>query len=159
MAEKKENKKQYPFDIARILEFLPHRYPMLLVDRVLELVHGERIKAIKNVTINEPFFQGHFPKLPVMPGVMIIEALAQAAGLLALDYLSEEMRGKAVFFMSIDKVKFRKMVVPGDQLILEAEVLQWRPKVNPKIVKVAAKASVDGILATEAELMAAFAGE
>lgn len=151
------NNVQEPFDIAKILSFLPHRYPMLMVDRVVELVRGERIKALKNVTINEPFFQGHYPGQPIMPGVMIIEALAQAAGLLSLDYLPPERRGQAVYFMSIDKVKFRKMVVPGDQLVLEAEVLQWRPKVNPKIVKVGAKASVNGVLATEAELMAAFA--
>lgn len=150
---------QYPFDIAKILEFLPHRFPMLMVDRVVELKHGESIKAIKNVTINEPFFQGHYPAMPIMPGVLIVEALAQAAGLLALDYLPPELRQRAVYFMSIDKVKFRKVVVPGDQLVLEAEVLQWRPKVNPKVVKVAARASVDGVLATEAELMAAFADE
>lgn len=150
----------YPFDIAKILEFLPHRYPMLMVDRVLEVDRGKRIKAIKNVTINEPFFQGHYPQQPVMPGVLIVEALAQAAGLLALDYLPPEMRGRAVYFMSIDKVKFRKMVVPGDQLILEAEILQWRPKgTMPKVIRVACKASVDGVLATEAELLAAFADE
>ena len=154
-----KNKELYPMDITKILEFLPHRYPILMVDRVLELERGKRIKAIKNVTINEPFFQGHFPKQPVMPGVLIIEALAQTAGLLAMDYIPSEVRGRSVYFMSIDNVKFRKMVVPGDQLVLEVEVLQWRPKELPKIVKVSAKASVDGILATEAELMAAFADE
>lgn len=155
-----ETKKLFSFDIAKILEFLPHRYPMLMVDRVVELEHGKRIKAIKNVTINEPFFQGHYPKQPVMPGVLIVEALAQAAGLLALEYLPAEMRGRAVYFMSIDKVKFRKMVIPGDQLVLEAEILQWRPKgTTPKVIRVACKASVDGALATEAELMAAFADE
>lgn len=155
-----ETKEIISFDIAKILEFLPHRYPMLMVDRVLEIERGVKIKALKNITINEPFFQGHYPQQPVMPGVLIVEALAQAAGLLALDYLPPEMRGRAVYFMSIDKVKFRKMVVPGDQLILEAEVLQWRPKgAAPKVIRVAAKASVDGVLATEAELMAAFADE
>lgn len=155
-----ENKLQTGFDIDTILEYLPHRFPMLLVDRVLEIDRGKSIKALKNVSINEPFFQGHFPKQPIMPGVLIVEALAQAAGLLALDYLPEHRRGSAVYFMSIDKVKFRKMVVPGDQLMLEAEILHWRPKgPNPKVIRVAAKASVDGVLATEAELMAAFADE
>lgn len=155
-----EVKASCPYDIGNILEFLPHRYPMLMVDRVLEVKKGEYIKAIKNVTINEPFFQGHYPQQPIMPGVLIIEALAQAAGILALDYLPPEMRGRAVYFMSIDKVKFRKMVVPGDQLVLEAQVLQWRPKGSaPKVIRVACKASVDGVLATEAELMAAFADE
>lgn len=154
------NSEQYPLDIAKILDFLPHRYPMLMVDRVLELERGKYIKALKNVTINEPFFQGHYPQQPIMPGVLIVEALAQSAGLLALDYLPPEMRRRAVYFMSIDKVKFRKMVVPGDQLILEAELLQWRPKGDkPKVIRVGAKASVNGVLATEAELMAAFGDE
>lgn len=151
---------QGQLDITKILDFLPHRYPMLMVDRVLEIERGKYIKALKNVSINEPFFQGHYPQQPIMPGVLIVEAMAQAAGLLALDYLPPKMRGRAVYFMGIDKVKFRKMVLPGDQLILEVELLQWRPKGdNPKIVRVGGKASVDGVLAAEAELLAAFGDE
>lgn len=151
--------KDLQFDINRILEFLPHRFPMLMVDRVLEIERGKYIKALKNVSINEPFFQGHYPKSPIMPGVLMIEALAQAAGLLALDSLPEEIRGRNIYFMSIDNVKFRKIVIPGDQLILEIDILQWRPKGGavPKIVRVAAKASVDGAIATECELLASFA--
>ena len=101
-------------DIARIMKLLPHRYPFLLLDRVLELDPGKRIVAIKNVTINEPFFQGHFPGRPVMPGVLLVEAMAQAAGALVLAHLGDEHAGKLVFFMSIDKARFRKPVVPGD---------------------------------------------
>jgi UDP-3-O-[3-hydroxymyristoyl] N-acetylglucosamine deacetylase/3-hydroxyacyl-[acyl-carrier-protein] dehydratase len=106
-------------DIARIMEVLPHRYPILLVDRVLELEPRRRVVAIKNVTINEPFFQGHFPGHPIMPGVLIVEAMAQAGGMLLMDQLAAD---KVVYFMALDRVKFRKPVVPGDQLRLEVEV-------------------------------------
>jgi beta-hydroxyacyl-ACP dehydratase FabZ len=136
-------------NINHILTQLPHRYPFILVDRVLEMVPGDRIVALKNVTINEPFFQGHFPGLPIMPGVLIIEALAQAGGLLALASIPDP-RNKLVFFMSIDKAKFRKPVVPGDQLILEITTLKFKPRVQ----KVAACAKVDDVVVTEAELMA-----
>lgn len=112
-----------PVDIKRIQQMLPHRYPFLLIDRVLELEVGKRLKALKNVTINEPFFTGHFPGHPVMPGVLILEALAQASG--ALVQLSAETRGGAsnplYYLVKIDKARFSKVVVPGDQLILEVE--------------------------------------
>jgi beta-hydroxyacyl-ACP dehydratase FabZ len=141
-------------DIQKILDLMPHRYPFLLVDRVLEIEVGQKIRALKNVTLNEPFFQGHFPGAPIMPGVLIIEAMAQAGGLLFLD---SEKRGDEDFifyFMAIDKVRFRKPVVPGDQLILEAEILRKRAKA----VKMANKALVDGKIVAEAELMASIAG-
>ncbi|MCH6547669.1 MAG: 3-hydroxyacyl-ACP dehydratase FabZ, partial [Gemmatimonadetes bacterium] len=109
-------------DITKILEVLPHRYPMLLVDRIIDSEPGKRIVGIKNVTINEPFFQGHFPGHPIMPGVLIIEAMAQTGGMLMMDTV-ENPQDKVVYFMTIDKVKFRRPVVPGDQLRLEVELL------------------------------------
>lgn len=112
-------------DIHDILKILPHRYPMLLIDRVLELKPRERIVAIKNVTINEPFFNGHFPGLPIMPGVLIVEAIAQAGGALLLTEV-EDHHNKVMFFTGIDRAKFRKPVSPGDQLRLEVEVKNWR---------------------------------
>jgi 3-hydroxyacyl-[acyl-carrier-protein] dehydratase len=140
-------------DIKEIIRLLPHRYPFLLVDRILE---GEKMKnlvGLKNVTINEPFFQGHFPSEPIMPGVLILEGMAQAGGILAY-YSMPEMVGKKLFyFAGIDKVKFRRPVVPGDQLIYEVEVI----KQKGKIWKMAGKAKVDDKLAAEAELMAALA--
>ncbi len=139
------------YDIQAIMDFLPHRYPFILVDRILDLVPGEKITALKNVTINEPFFQGHFPTYPIMPGVLIVEAMAQAAGILALESMSAEKRGAPVFFMGLDKVKFRKPVVPGDQLVLEVQIIKFRSKV----VKASGKAFVEDNLVAEAELMAA----
>ena len=139
-------------DIHQILKKLPHRYPFLLVDRVLELDPGKRIKALKNVTMNEPFFQGHFPAKPVMPGVLIIEALAQAGGILAAEIRGAEKQGEIIYFMGMDTVRFRKPVVPGDQLMLEARVLRMRSRV----AKMAGRALVDGQLVAEAELMASF---
>jgi 3-hydroxyacyl-[acyl-carrier-protein] dehydratase len=139
-------------DIRAIMERLPHRYPFLLVDRVIRLVAGEEIVALKNVTLNEPFFQGHFPIQPVMPGVLIIEALAQAGGILASESRGPEKRGEIIYFMGIDAVRFRRPVVPGDQLILEAKVLKMRSRV----AKMAGRALVEGQLAAEAELMASF---
>ena len=137
-------------DINQIMAYLPHRYPFLMVDRVLEIVAGERIRALKNVTINEPFFQGHFPGAPIMPGVLIVEGMAQTGGVLYFHSLSEEERGSLMYFMGIDNVKFRKPVVPGDQLIFTVEFLKQRKKV----VKMKGTATVDGELATEAEFLA-----
>ena len=105
-------------EIGEILEYLPHRYPFLLIDRVVEFESGHRIVGLKNVTMNEPFFQGHFPDHPIMPGVLILEAMAQAGGLLLMDTV-EDPKDKLVYFMSADKVKWRKPVVPGDQLMFE----------------------------------------
>ena len=140
------------YAIQKIMQFLPHRYPFLLVDRVLELEPGVRIVALKNVTINEPFFQGHFPGQPVMPGVLIVEAMAQAGGLLAYESGPADKHGQLIYFMGMDKVRFRKPVVPGDQLIFEARILRMRTKV----AKMAGTAFVDNQLVAEAELMASF---
>ncbi len=141
-------------DIMEIQRYLPHRYPFLLVDRILELEEGKRIVGLKNVTINEPFFQGHFPGQPVMPGVLILEAMAQVGGCLALSYLKKEGE-QAVYFMGIDKAKFRKPVIPGDNLRLEVEVLKRRG--NIWVFK--GEAYVEDTLVSEAELMAMMAGE
>jgi 3-hydroxyacyl-[acyl-carrier-protein] dehydratase len=140
------------FDIKSIIQQLPHRYPFLLVDRVVEFEKGKRIVALKNVTINEPFFQGHFPDTPIMPGVLIVEAMGQAGGVLVTQSLPPENRGKLIYFMGFDKVRFRKPVVPGDQLILELEMM----KLRSKVVKMAGIAKVDGKTAAEAQLMAAY---
>src|SRR6202046_2930756 len=118
-------------DIHDILKILPHRYPLLLIDRVLELKRKERIVAIKNVTINEPFFNGHFPGLPIMPGVLIVEAIAQAGGALLLTEV-EDRKHKVMVFTGIDRAKFRRPVSPGDQLRIEVEVQGWR--VIPRII-------------------------
>jgi len=136
-------------DAARIMQFLPHRYPMLLVDRVLDFVEGERIVGIKNVTINEPFFQGHFPGHPVMPGVLIVEAMAQCGGLLLMEQV-EEPENKVVYFMTMDRVKFRKPVTPGDTLVFELEVVQLRRHV----CRMAGRGVVGGEVVAEAEFMA-----
>jgi beta-hydroxyacyl-ACP dehydratase FabZ len=140
------------YDIQKIMACLPHRYPFLLIDRVIELEPGDRISALKNVTINEAFFQGHFPGQPVMPGVLIIEAMAQAGGILAYESSADANHGKLIYFMGMDKVRFRKPVVPGDQLIFVAKILKMRRKV----AKMAGTASVDNQLVAEAELMASF---
>ena len=139
-------------DILAIMQRLPHRYPFLLIDRIVRFVPGEEIVALKNVTMNEPFFQGHFPAKPVMPGVLIIEALAQAGGILAAEIRGQEKQGDIIYFMGMDAVRFRKPVVPGDQLMLEARVLKMRSRV----AKMAGRALVDGQLVAEAELMASF---
>ncbi len=139
-------------DILAIMQRLPHRYPFLLIDRIVRFVPGEEIVALKNVTMNEPFFQGHFPAKPVMPGVLIIEALAQAGGILAAELRGPEKQGDIIYFMGMDAVRFRKPVVPGDQLMLEARVLKMRSRV----AKMAGRALVDGQLVAEAELMASF---
>jgi len=136
-------------DIQKIMQHLPHRYPMLLVDRVVEFEPGRRIVGIKNVTINEPFFQGHYPGHPVMPGVLIIEAMAQVGGLLLMDAI-ENPEAKVVYFMSLDKVKWRRPVTPGDQLRFELEMLQMRRHV----CRMRGIGLVDGQLVAEAEMMA-----
>ncbi|MGA6924091.1 MAG: 3-hydroxyacyl-ACP dehydratase FabZ [Desulfosarcina sp.] len=140
------------FDIKSILRNLPHRYPFLLVDRVVSFEKNERIVALKNVTFNEPFFQGHFPDMPIMPGVLIVEAMGQAGGILVIQSLAPENRGKLIYFMGFDNVRFRKPVVPGDQLFLELEML----KLRSKVVKMAGVARVDDKIVAEAKLMAAY---
>ena len=137
-------------DIQYILRKLPHRYPFLLVDRVLEIEKNVRIKALKNVTINEPFFPGHFPARPVMPGVLILEAMAQAAALLSFESLDVEPgEDMVVYFVGIDGARFKRPVEPGDQLILEATI----DRVKSGIYRYKARATVEGQLACEAELM------
>ncbi len=139
-------------DIHKILKQLPHRYPILLVDRVLELEKGKRIKALKNVTINEPFFEGHFPNRPVMPGVLMLEALAQASALLSFDALGAAPDDQMIYyFAGMNDVRFRRPVEPGDQLILEAELLRMKAG----IFKFKTRALVGDELAVEAELTCA----
>lgn len=140
------------YNIQEIMDFLPHRYPFIMIDRILEIVPDEKITALKNVTINEPFFQGHFPGTPIMPGVLIVEAMAQAGGVLASVSLPQEKQGALIYFMGIDKVKFRKPVVPGDQLVVEVQILKQRLKA----IKMSAIATVDKKIVAEAELMATF---
>jgi len=138
-------------DIGRIMDVLPHRYPFLLVDRIIEVEGRQRIVGIKNVTINEPFFQGHFPGHPVMPGVLIIEAMAQVGGMLLLSYFEgQNIDDKVVYFMSLDNVKFRRPVIPGDQIRFELEMLSFRGKT----CKMKGEGYVDGQLVVEAEMMA-----
>jgi 3-hydroxyacyl-[acyl-carrier-protein] dehydratase len=137
-------------DIREILEHLPHRYPFLLVDRVIDVVPGERIVALKNVSVNEPFFPGHYPHHPVMPGVLIVEALAQAAAILSFKTLGGKPDDKSVYyFVGIDGARFKRPVSPGDQLILEVSILANKRG----IWKFSAQAKVDGQIAAEAELM------
>jgi 3-hydroxyacyl-[acyl-carrier-protein] dehydratase len=137
-------------DIHKILKLLPHRYPFLLVDRVIEFEKDKRIKALKNVTINEPFFNGHFPNRPVMPGVMMLEALAQTAALLSFESAGEAPdENTVVYFLGIDGARFKRVVEPGDQLILEASI----ERAKAGIFKYKARASVNGETAVEAELM------
>ena len=135
-------------DVTKIMDLLPHRYPFLLVDRVLEVQGTQKIVGLKNVTINEPFFQGHFPGHPIMPGVLIVEAMAQTGGLLLMDQIPDRDK-KVVYFMALENVKFRKPVVPGDQLRMEATI----ERAKAGIYKYRTHASVDGERAVEAELM------
>jgi len=142
-----------PLDIQRVMAALPHRYPMLLVDRVEELVPHKFIRAVKAVTINEGFFAGHFPGRPIMPGVLIVEALAQAAGVLAVESLELSGSGKLVYFMAIESAKFRAPVEPGVLLHLEVDFVQARSRV----CKFAGRALVDGRLVAEADFTAMIA--
>ncbi len=139
-----------PMDLQHILSILPHRYPFMLVDRVVECVPGSHIKAYKNVTYNEPFFQGHFPDLPIMPGVLILEALAQVGGLLGVADM-EDTSSKLFLFTGLDNVKFRRQVVPGDRLDLECSNPKWKLQ----LCKMDAKAYVDGKLVAQATITAA----
>jgi 3-hydroxyacyl-[acyl-carrier-protein] dehydratase len=138
-------------NIMEIMKRLPHRYPFLLVDRVLDVEEGKKITAIKNVTINEPFFVGHFAEFPVMPGVLIIEATAQVAGLLYVLSYGNRKDNELYFFAAIDKARFKRQVIPGDQLVFEVELL----KATRGIAKFKAVAKVDGQVAAEAEIMIA----
>jgi 3-hydroxyacyl-[acyl-carrier-protein] dehydratase len=144
---------ELPLSYEDITRVLPHRYPFLLVDRITELEPKKRVVGLKNVTANEPFFEGHFPGRPVMPGVLIIEAMAQVGGVLArLSVPATLEKGKedAIFFMSMDKVKFRRPVVPGDQIIFELDPL----RTGSRVWKMRGKATVDGEVVAEAELVA-----
>ncbi len=148
-----ENPRQEPargLDIRQIMAILPHRYPFLLIDRVLEVSPRKRIVAIKNVTINEQFFQGHFPEYAIMPGVLMVEAIAQAGGVLLLPEVPEH-ETKLLVFSGIERARFRRPVVPGDQLRIEVDVLNWRPLA----AKLLGKAYVEGKLACEATIMCA----
>jgi len=146
-----ESQVQLPMDIKAILDLLPHRYPFIMVDRILEFERGKNITGLKNVSMGEPFFQGHFPDEPVMPGVLILEGMAQVGAVLA--YLStDSIAGKLVFFAGLDKVRFRKVVRPGDQLIFKLEMIRQKSK----LTKMSGKAYVDDVLVTEADLLATF---
>ena len=137
-------------EIGAILDILPHRYPFLLVDRILEVEPGKRAVGLKNVTVNEPFFQGHFPNRPIMPGVLILEAMAQVGGVLLLHDVSNRHE-KLIYFTGIERAKFRRPVVPGDQLRMEVEIL----KLRSWTCKLRASATVEGQLAAEAEILSA----
>lgn len=152
-AEAGSERRTGPMEIGRVMAALPHRYPMLLVDRVEDIILDRSITAVKAVTINEGFFQGHFPGRPIMPGVLIVEALAQAAGVLAVESLGLAGSGKLVYFMAIDGAKFRKPVEPGVLLKLEVEFVQKRASV----CKFAGRATIDGQLAAEANFTAMIA--
>ena len=137
-------------DINRIMKMIPHRYPILLVDRILEYVPGESAVGLKNVTFNEPHFQGHFPSFPVMPGVLIVEAMAQTAAIMVVQTMGKEAEGKLVYFMGIDNCKFRKPVTPGDSLHIHIKTVQNRKAVW----KFHGEALVDGALCAEADFSA-----
>lgn len=137
-------------DIRRVMELLPHRYPMLMIDRIVDMKGSESATGIKNVSANEPFFQGHFPGHPVMPGVLIVEAMAQTAGALVLNGLGDNAAGKIVYFMTIDKARFRKPVMPGDVLKVHVTKVHSRGPVW----KFSGEAKVDGVLVAEADYSA-----
>ena len=139
-------------DIVGILKMLPHRYPFVMIDKIVSMEMGKEIVGLKNVTINEPFFQGHFPERPVMPGVLILEGMAQAGGIMAYYANPEAIGKKLLFFAGIDKARFRRPVGPGDQLLFTLTLI----KQKRGITVMAAKATVDGVLVAEAELMASF---
>jgi|SRR5580698_6001280 3-hydroxyacyl-[acyl-carrier-protein] dehydratase len=135
-------------EINEIMSILPHRYPFLLIDRVVEIERKKRIVSIKNVTINEPFFQGHFPGFPIMPGALVVEAIAQTGGVLLMPEVPDRHK-KLMVFTGIERAKFRRPVVPGDQLRIEVNVLNWKPRV----ARMEGRATVDGKLACEATVM------
>ena len=139
------------FDIQEILGFLPHRYPFLLIDRIVEFERAKRLVAVKNVTINEPFFQGHFPGYPIMPGVLVVEAMAQAGGIIMMHEIPDRNE-RLVVFTGIEKAKFRRPVTPGDQLRIEVDVLNFRLRTGRSSGEIQGKAWVDGKLACEATL-------
>ncbi len=147
-----EHQWEPPIDIRGILELLPHRYPFILVDRIMEFEKGKSIVGLKNVSMGEPFFQGHFPGEPVMPGVLIMEGMAQTGGLLAYLSAPEMIGEKLVYFAGLDKVRFRRVVRPGDQLIFRLELIRQKTR----LTKMTGRAYVDDQLAAEAELMATF---
>lgn len=138
-------------NIQDIIKLLPHRYPFLLIDKVTSCVPHEKVVAIKNVTINEPFFVGHFAEFPVMPGVLIVEAMAQAAGILTISSIGQRKPNELYFFASIDKARFKRQVIPGDQLVLEISLVKFIRGIG----KFIAVAKVDGQIAAEAEIMIA----
>lgn len=144
-------KPELPINILELMKQLPHRYPIILVDRVIDIEMGKKITTLKNVTINEPYFMGHFPGYPVMPGVLIIEALAQTAGILGVLSFGEKKANEVYFFAGIDKARFKRQVIPGDTLMLEVELI----KTIRGLAKYKARALVDGVVAAEAELMTA----
>jgi len=151
MMMSEEQPKILPMDIKAILDLLPHRYPFIMVDRIIDYEAGQTITGMKNVSMGEPFFQGHFPGEPVMPGVLILEGMAQVASVLA--YLTiDAVKGKLVYFAGLDNVRFRQVVYPGDQLIFKLELI----KQKRNIIKMDGKAYVDNKLVTEAQLLAAF---
>lgn len=139
-----------PIDIQRIMQMIPHRYPILLVDRLIDFVPGESAVGLKNVTMNEPHFNGHFPGMPVMPGVLIVEAMAQTSALMVVQTLGKEAEGKAVFFMTIDDARFRKPVVPGDALHIHVQ----KDRNRGQVWKFKCEARVDGKLCAEATISA-----
>jgi 3-hydroxyacyl-[acyl-carrier-protein] dehydratase len=153
MKKMQSSSEQPVLDIKGILAILPHRYPFVLVDRIVELEVGKYIVGLKNVTINEPCFQGHFPGEPVMPGVLILEGMAQVGALLAYKSIPEAIGSKLVYFAGLDGVRFRKVVRPGDQIIYRLEII----KLKSKLSKMSGKAFVDDQLVAEGELMASFA--
>jgi 3-hydroxyacyl-[acyl-carrier-protein] dehydratase len=141
-----------PIDIMGIMRLLPHRYPFLLVDRITSLVPGKTVTGIKNVTMNEPFFQGHFPSRPVMPGVLILEGMAQVGGCMAYHSLPDSIGEKLIYFAGIDQARFRRPVVPGDQVVFQLELI----KMKRMVMVMDGQAFVDGQLVAEARLMASF---
>ena len=151
MTEMTDSAQATTLDINDIFRILPHRYPFLLIDRVIEIVRKQRIVAIKNVTINEPFFTGHFPNMPIMPGVLIVEAIAQAGGALLLTEV-EDRDNKLIMFTGIERAKFRRPVVPGDQLRIEVELKAWRAVENMIAVRMEGTAYVDGQRVAEASV-------
>lgn len=145
-----DNTEFEPLDVVRIMEMIPHRYPLLLVDRIIQFEAGKSATGLKNVTMNEPHFEGHFPNAPIMPGVLIVEAMAQTSAIMVVKTLGEEAEGKLVYFMTIDEARFRKPVVPGDAIHLHVEVIRSRGTVW----KFKGTAKVDGKLCAEATFSA-----